>query len=803
MRWFRDLPIKQKLSLVVMAASSVALSLACMILIASEIVTFRREMARGLIVLAHGIGYNTSTALARNDSAAAAETLSALKVESHVICACLYAKDNTLFAQYVRGDSTVVFPARPGPDGYVFEKDYLTLFRPVVQNKQRVGTIYVRADLEAMYARLGLYAGVVVLVLLAALFVAFVFSSILQRIIAQPILTLAATAKMISEKKDYSVRAEARGQDELGALTNGFNQMLASIQERETALSQTNMAFRQEIAERIRAQEELTRLNETLEQRVAERTREAVEANRAKSEFLANMSHELRTPLNSVIGFANILLKNKNNNLRQDELTFLDRIAANGKHLLNLINQILDLSKIEARKVELEIAAVALDVMVREVLAQLEGQVRGRDVRLVAELPPTVAPFETDGVKLRQVLINLVGNALKFTEQGRVSVRLITDPASGRPTRIDVGDTGIGIPKERLSVIFEAFQQADVSTARKYGGTGLGLTISQALCQLMGYHIEVTSEVNKGSTFSILLTPVAARSPGLSGAHPGAAHAEVKGLTTVHGKTLHEWSGLKTKIVLVIDDEPDARLLLTHIIEDCDCRVLTAGSGQEGLRMAREIQPDLITLDLLMPRMDGWQVLRAIKTNPRIAHIPVVVISVAAREKKGAVFGAVDVLQKPVTREEFLPVLKRMLRAGQRKILIVDDADDDRRILSNYLSEEDVEIETAVNGLDGLGKLERFAPDLIILDLLMPGMDGMTFLNRIRNDTRYRQTPVIICTVKELDPTEILRLGQQAHAVLQKAEDLEKELKRVLHELLRHPPAGGWRPMAERASPSG
>jgi CheY-like chemotaxis protein len=201
--------------------------------------------------------------------------------------------------------------------------------------------------------------------------------------------------------------------------------------------------------------------------------------------------------------------------------------------------------------------------------------------------------------------------------------------------------------------------------------------------------------------------------------------------------------------------------------------------------------------------MDGWQVLRAIKTDPRIAHIPVVVISVAAREKRGAVFGAVDVLQKPVTREDFLPVLKRMLRAGHGKILVVDDADDDRRILASYLSEEDVEIETAVNGLDGLEKLERFAPDLIILDLLMPGMDGMTFLNRIRNDIRYRQTPVIICTVKELDPVEKLRLGEQAHAVLQKAEDLEKELKRVLHELLRHPPAGGWRPAAERASPSG
>ena len=802
MRWFRNLPIRQKLSLVIMVASSVALTLACVILIASEVVTFRREMATGLIVLAHGIGYNTATDLARNDPSAARETLSALRVESHIVGACLYGTDGSIVARYTRSDSKIAFPPKPGPDGYVFERDRLTLFWPVIQDRKRVGTIHVQADLQGMYTRLVLYAAIVVMVFLAALLVALAVSTILQRIIARPILALAVTARTISEKKDYSLRAEAPGPDEVGALTNDFNQMLASIEEREAALSQTNMALRQEIAERIRAQEELTRLNETLEQRVVERTREAVEANRAKSEFLANMSHELRTPLNSVIGFANILLKNRNKSLQQDEMTFLERIAANGKHLLHLINQILDLSQIEARKVELEISVVALDVMVREVLAQMEDQVRSRDVRLVAELPSSVAPIETDGGKLRQVLINLVGNALKFTAKGRVVVRVVTDPATSRPTRMDVADTGIGIPKERLDRIFEAFQQADVTTARKYGGTGLGLTISQALCQLMGYHIEVASELDKGSTFSILLAPSGAHSAVRPDTRPAAARPEARGFATVHGRTLHEWSGLKTKIVLVIDDEPDARLLLAHIIEECGCRVVTAGSGEEGLRMAMEIQPDLITVDLLMPRMDGWQVLHAIKTSPQMSHIPVVVISVAAREKKGTVFGAVDVLQKPVTREDFLPVLKRMLRAGRGKVLIVDDSTDDRRILASYLAEEDVEIENAVNGLDGLEKLERFAPDLIILDLLMPVMDGMAFLNRIRNDARYRQTPVVICTVRELGPRENQLLGEQAQAVLLKAEDLEKELKRVLHELLRHPSTGGWS-AAERSSPGG
>jgi len=277
----------------------------------------------------------------------------------------------------------------------------------------------------------------------------------------------------------------------------------------------------------------------------------------------------------------------------------------------------------------------------------------------------------------------------------------------------------------------------------------------------------------------------------------------MKPSTTWHGKPLEEWTGLKTRVVLVIDDEPDARLLLTHFIEECGYRVITAGSGEEGLRMAKEVQPDLITLDLLMPRMDGWQVLSAIKTDPQIAHIPVVVISVVVREKKGTVFGAVEVLQKPITREELLPVLKRTLGHKTGKVLVVDDADDDRRLLTNYLAEEEVEIETAVNGQDGLNKIEQFAPDLIILDLIMPVMDGVNFLSKIRRDSRYRHVPVIVCTVKELNAAEKLRLGQQAQAVLQKTEDMEKELRRVMRELLRHSRSGVQRVVSGLTPPPG
>ncbi|MFO1489302.1 MAG: response regulator, partial [Verrucomicrobiota bacterium] len=502
----------------------------------------------------------------------------------------------------------------------------------------------------------------------------------------------------------------------------------------------------------------------------------AEEASRAKSQFLASMSHELRTPLNSVIGFANILLKNKTGNLAEAELTFLERIAANGKHLLSLINEILDLSKIEARKVELQIAPVALDQLIRETLAQQEGLVRDKPVQLLADLPDNVAAFPTDAEKFRQIIINLIGNALKFTERGSVTVRLVTDPANRLPLKVDVVDTGIGIPPEKLGIIFQAFQQAEAGTARKYGGTGLGLTISQALCQLMGYQIQVTSEVGRGSTFSLLLKPLPEPATGVT------AVAATPKPSTVAG---NEPLSLRGKRVLVIDDELDSRTLLTHVITECGCRVLAASSGAQGLRLAREFRPDLITLDLMMPSMDGWQVVHAIKADLDLCRVPVVVVSVVANENRGHILGAVDVLQKPVTREDLLAVLQRNLCVPKPRILIVDDDEDARRVMASQLEGEVAEIRSAANGREALGVMEQFTPDLTLLDLMMPVMDGMAFLDAIRHDLRYQRLPVVVITARELTPQELEQLRFDALRVLNKSEAFAGELKRLLAELLQ------------------
>jgi PAS domain S-box-containing protein len=512
--------------------------------------------------------------------------------------------------------------------------------------------------------------------------------------------------------------------------------------------------------------------------------KEAAEgASRAKSQFLASMSHELRTPLNSVIGFANILLKNKSGSLSPSELNFLDRIVANGKHLLALINQILDLSKIEARKVELQLSPVALDLLVRDTVAQEEGLVRDRPIQLLSELPATVAPLLADADKLKQVLINLIGNALKFTETGSVTVRVKADPATHQPMQIDVVDTGIGIAQDKLHVIFEAFQQAEAGTARKYGGTGLGLTISQALCQLMGYRIEVASELGKGSTFSVIFNAL-----------PEATAAVRAAAVAPHPAPAEPPVALQRKVVLVIDDELDSRTLLEHMIEEFGCQVIAAHSGEEGLRMAREFRPHLITVDLMMPLVDGWDVVRAIKADPQLHDIPVVVVSVVAGENRGRILDVVDVLQKPVAREDLLGVLQRNLVHARPRILIVDDEADARRVLSCQLEEISVDIRTAAHGREALDLLREFPADLILLDLVMPEMDGMAFLNALRAQPRFARTPVIVISGKELTAAEKARLRQQTSEVLRKADVFASDLKSLLAGLLYQLPRPGENP---------
>ena len=563
--------------------------------------------------------------------------------------------------------------------------------------------------------------------------------------------------------------------------------------EMRLALARDNLEarVRERTAELDRSNKELEKHRTDLGMRVQERTADlhrandelkrvtagAEAANRAKSEFLANMSHELRTPLNSVIGFTNILLKNKGGNLRQQDLTFLERVLDNGKHLLHLINEVLDLAKVEAGRMEVQWESIDLGELVRSTLASLEGQIKGKNVHLVAEVPPEAASFQTDPGKLKQVLINLVGNAIKFTEHGTVRVRVEPDP-DGRPLTLDVIDTGIGIPQEKLKTIFEAFQQGDASTTRHFGGTGLGLTIARSLCHLMGYEIDVRSRVGHGSIFRIVLTDKDEEKPPSTPLRPLTAEILLNNDAT--GSSVN----LKDRRVLIIDDDSDSRILLTQYIEEFGCRTLAVDGGDQALRLGERFDPDLIVLDLMMPGMSGWDVLKALKVHPALANVPVVVVSIVAHENRGTILGAVDLLDKPVSRDSLHALLRRTLQSRKGRALVVDDHADSRQLVTAYLHEEGFETCEAANGAEALERLERFDADLIILDLMMPVMDGLSFLDALRRDARYLRLPVVVVTAKDLTPTESARLGDNGSVVLRKGSESALGLKRVVGEVL-------------------
>ena len=507
------------------------------------------------------------------------------------------------------------------------------------------------------------------------------------------------------------------------------------------------------------------------EHELAEARDVAMEATRAKSKFLANMSHELRTPLNAIIGITEMLREDALDLGQTDFLDPLDRIHRAGNHLLHLINEILDLSKIEAGRLELHFEEVDVASLIHDVAATARPLAEKNGNRLEVRCPDDLGGAVTDLTRLRQVILNLLSNACKFTENGEVILEAARVPRDGDGwLTFTVRDTGIGMTPEQLGRVFEEFGQADSSTTRRYGGTGLGLAISRRLCQLMAGDISVESAPGIGSTFTVRLPSGAAATsrstrdtPETAGAVPGRPQGRNQ--------------------VLVIDDEDTVRHLMRRLLVREGFDVVTASNGDEGLELARKLRPSLITLDVLMPERDGWSVLQELKSDPELSAIPVLMLTICDDKGKGYALGASEYMIKPVDRGRLRQLLEKYRRRG-RRILIVEDDTDTRQWLGRTLLGESWQVSEAENGRVGLQRVAEGRPDLILLDLMMPEMDGFEFLAKLRNERASRDIPVIVLTAADLSESDRRRLNGGVERVLQKMASSRDQLLHQLRELV-------------------
>jgi CheY-like chemotaxis protein/nitrogen-specific signal transduction histidine kinase len=460
----------------------------------------------------------------------------------------------------------------------------------------------------------------------------------------------------------------------------------------------------------------------------AERSRAAAEAaSRTKSAFLANMSHELRTPLNAIIGYSEILVEDAADRGDKTSIADLEKIQGAGKHLLSLINDILDLSKIEAGRMDIYLEQVFLSMLIGEVKSIVEPMVRKNDNQLAIECAHDIGSMRTDLVKLKQSLINLLSNAAKFTKQGKVTLRVSRERADDGQAwvKFAVSDSGIGMTDEQMGRLFQAFTQADSSTTRTYGGTGLGLTITKHFCAMLGGSIDVKSKSGQGATFTISLPDRSAKQVAAEFGDRAAPSSE---------------QVQRSISVLVVDDDPVTHDVLSATLAKEGYHVMHARDGNEAIEMMRATPPDIVTLDVMMPEIDGWSVLGIMKSDPELEHIPVIML-----------------LRK------FAPTADRSV------VLVVDDDADVRQVVKSAIEGAGLKSAEVVNGRAALSWLDdNPMPALVLLDLMMPEVDGFEFLERIREDERFATLPVVVLTAKDLTDAERNFLAERTLLVLSK-----------------------------------
>jgi CheY-like chemotaxis protein/anti-sigma regulatory factor (Ser/Thr protein kinase) len=496
------------------------------------------------------------------------------------------------------------------------------------------------------------------------------------------------------------------------------------------------------------------------------------------------MSHELRTPLNAILGFSEMLQEEALERNLQDFSVDLQKISTAGKHLLGLINDILDLSKIEAGKMELHLELFDIPSLIAEVASTIERQVEKNGNTLEVVCAPAIGSMHADLSKVRQGLFNLVSNAAKFTHRGQIRVEAERQFMDGTEWIVfRVSDTGIGLSAAQIVHLFQSFTQADTSTTRKFGGTGLGLALTRRFCQMMSGDVTVHSTLGEGSIFTIKL-PATVTEPG---GEPVVVIEDRRDATQTPANVVTHQDPLPAirTCVLVIDDDPLQRDLMQRYLNKEGFTVCTASGGAQGLRLARQLLPAAITLDVMMPGMDGWSVLSVLKGDPALRDIPVIMLTMVDDPERGFTLGASDYATKPVNRKRLSQMLKKYTCLKPPcPVLVVDDDPESRLLTRSVLESEGWEVTEAENGVDALRKMEAGRPSLIFLDLMMPEMDGFAFAAEVRRHPEWRSIPIVVLTAQDLSKEDRRRLNGHVETVLQKHGHSREALLEQVRDLL-------------------
>lgn len=659
--------IRKKLIVIIMTICVASLIVAGAAFTIWSQYSFRDKMISSLMVQAEMTAQNCSAALVFDSTKDAEKLLSSFQAEQSVANCCIYNAEGKHFASYAREAHSEQDRMVLQQEGYRLDARYLTVFKPIMLEGEQIGTVVLRSTLDPLNANFRTNSAIVIGIMIVTSLAGYVLATRMQRIISKPILQLATLAGHVRQKRDYSQRAESFSNDEIGTLIEAFNQMLDEIQT--------------EMDERIKAQKELMKHRDHLEEIVNERTgelkttnrrlelavekanlmaKQANEANKAKSEFLANMSHEIRTPMNAIIGFSELLAEE---NLSEQQMTFLSTVLNSSRNLLQLINDILDFSKIEAGKLQTEIIECNFEQFVGDVDSFLGPIAREKGLNFqilrCSDLP---AVIYTDPIRLRQCLVNLTGNAIKFTSQGHVYINISTERGVDKDyVRFDVEDTGIGIPEDKQDSIFEAFTQADGSTTRKFGGTGLGLTITKQLVELLGGSIRVESTMDKGSVFTILL-PAGVNLDQVKTVDPYAAMDEL-----IRGQEAGEQpASLAGARILVAEDAAANQKLITVLLERMGLAVTIVENGKDAIEAVEKESFDLIFMDMMMPVMNGYTATKKLRSAG--CALPIIALTANAMkgdDQKCYEAGCNEYITKPIDRQKLKMLLSKYLRSGQ------------------------------------------------------------------------------------------------------------------------------------------